>query len=80
MSAFISATVPNAFKIVFLQYKEQDKDQVEEPLATFRETKRDELKKGLPVEYQEKWLEEFYQGFSMDNDHFEIDTLVRCSI
>ncbi|KAI1704026.1 hypothetical protein DdX_14527 [Ditylenchus destructor] len=88
--AFLSATVPNAFKIVFVQFKKQD----EETFAKFRETNKTtgetlELKKGLPVEYQEKWLEEFYQDFYMypgedleENwlEYFEIDTLVRSSI
>ncbi|KAI1704028.1 hypothetical protein DdX_14529 [Ditylenchus destructor] len=88
--AFLSATVPNAFKIVFIQ----DKEQKEEYLAKFRETNKTtsetlELKKGLPVEYQKKWLEEFYQDFYMypgedleENwfEYFEIDTLARSSI
>ncbi|KAI1717653.1 hypothetical protein Ddc_09811 [Ditylenchus destructor] len=53
--AFSSATVPNAFKVVFAQ--------VDEPLTASRETNKTsgeilELKKGLPVEYEEECLEE----------------------
>ncbi|KAI1699596.1 hypothetical protein Ddc_18485 [Ditylenchus destructor] len=55
---FSSAVVPNAFKIVFLVYEDED----DEPLTEFRDTNKTsgetlELKKGLPtelpVEYQE---------------------------
>ncbi|KAI1695335.1 hypothetical protein DdX_19633 [Ditylenchus destructor] len=54
--AFFSAVVPNAYKVVFTQ----DDDS----LSEFRETNTNaneilELKKGLPVEYQEEDLEDF---------------------
>ncbi|KAI1694626.1 hypothetical protein Ddc_21947 [Ditylenchus destructor] len=57
--AFSSAVSPNSFKIVFAQssiYKQ--------PLTEFRETNKTtseklELKKGLPAEYQEDWLQDF---------------------
>ncbi|KAI1707026.1 hypothetical protein Ddc_15020 [Ditylenchus destructor] len=53
--AFSFAVVPNAFKLVFVQY--------EQPLTEFRKTNKIsgeilELKKGCPVEYQEEdWAE-----------------------
>ncbi|KAI1696938.1 hypothetical protein DdX_18784 [Ditylenchus destructor] len=54
--AFSSAVSPNAFKIIFVQ--------VNDPLPIFREANKNsneelELKKGLPVEYQEEYLENF---------------------
>ncbi|KAI1702332.1 hypothetical protein DdX_15514 [Ditylenchus destructor] len=54
---FSSATVPNAFKIVFAQYKTR------QPLTEFRETNKIsgeklELKKGIPVEYQHRFFKD----------------------
>ncbi|KAI1690503.1 hypothetical protein DdX_22445 [Ditylenchus destructor] len=55
---FSASVLPNAFKIVFVQQAE------DEPLTEFRETNNTsgeklELKKGLPVEYQKKYLINF---------------------
>ncbi|KAI1702333.1 hypothetical protein DdX_15515 [Ditylenchus destructor] len=54
---FSSATVPNAFKIVFERYK------IYQPLTEFRETNNTsgeklELKKGAPVEYQHRFFKD----------------------
>ncbi|KAI1695611.1 hypothetical protein DdX_19497 [Ditylenchus destructor] len=55
--AFSSAVLPNAFKVVFIQD--------DESLTEFRETNKTsgeklELKKGLPVEYQEEYLKKYH--------------------
>ncbi|KAI1696181.1 hypothetical protein DdX_19169 [Ditylenchus destructor] len=60
--AFSSAVSPNAFKIVFVQYNE--------PLTEFQETNKNtneklELKKGLPVEYQEEDLKN-YDNYTLE--------------
>ncbi|KAI1699595.1 tc5 transposase DNA-binding domain-containing protein [Ditylenchus destructor] len=73
---FSSAVVPNAFKIVFLMYKDEDED---EPLTEFRDTNKTsgetlELKKRLltelPVEYQEdRGLQEILQLYARAFQH-----------
>ncbi|KAI1690672.1 hypothetical protein Ddc_24797 [Ditylenchus destructor] len=62
---FSSATVPNAFKIVFSQYK------TEPPLTEFRETNKTsgeklELKKALPVEYKRLLLQNHYEYYTLE--------------
>ncbi|KAI1700118.1 hypothetical protein Ddc_18228 [Ditylenchus destructor] len=59
---FSSAVSPNAFKIVFIQCKKS--------LIEFRETNKTsgeilELKKGLPAEYQKKYLEK-YDNYTLE--------------
>ncbi|KAI1697638.1 hypothetical protein DdX_18385 [Ditylenchus destructor] len=58
---FSSAISPNAFKIVFVQ---------DESLTEFQETNKNtkeklELKKGLPVEYQEEYLK-YYDNYTLE--------------